>query len=123
MILLLLSTLLAACHVRTPEFHCRVEARPTDNMELAMSPLELRYGEHRFNFVEARGNQRLYRDESQSRLVVFDLATMALTEYAKAQDGSSPAPAQSVHQATTALHFDISMPIVKQWRCERYKML
>ncbi|MFN5808047.1 MAG: hypothetical protein ACK441_09250, partial [Burkholderiales bacterium] len=53
-----ISLFLQACHVRTPEFHCKLAASPRENMEVAMSPLALRFEDRSFSFVEERGNQR-----------------------------------------------------------------
>ena len=122
--------LLSACHVRTPEFHCKLAGSSTENMELSMSPLALSFEERRFTFVEERGNQRLYRDVSQGRDVLFDLSSMLLTEYASPKVVKPMIANQSTADLNNrqkgeqlALAFQIDAPIVKQWHCERYKML
>lgn len=90
---------------------------------MAMSPVELRFEERRFDFVEARGNQRLYRDAVQARLMVFDLATMELSEFAVPKEGVPIGTAQVGDPEQVALKFQIATPVMKQWLCERYKML
>ncbi|NCV61538.1 MAG: hypothetical protein EBW52_09150, partial [Betaproteobacteria bacterium] len=119
----LLGIVLSGCHVRTPEFHCRVPDQSSDNMEIAMSPVELRFENRRFGFVEERGNQRLYRDRENGEILVFDLSSMDLIAYESPRDrlaleSNAPSTAQQI-----ALGFQIVTKPLKRWRCERYKML
>jgi len=95
-----------------------------------MSPLALSFEERRLTFVEERGNQRLYRDVSQGRDVLFDLSSMLLTEYASPKVVKPMNANQSTADLNNrqkgeqlALAFQIDGPIVKRWHCERYKML
>jgi hypothetical protein len=124
------SLLLQACHVRTPEFHCKLASSPRENMEVAMSPLALRFEDRSFSFVEERGNQRLYRESSSGRLLVFDLSSMQLNEYEAAKKSNDDANDQVQRHAMQteasrplALSFHMATPPLKQWACERYKML
>ncbi|NBO03239.1 MAG: hypothetical protein EBV16_03490 [Betaproteobacteria bacterium] len=121
---------LQACHVRTPEFHCKRSGASTENMELAMSPLEVRFESRRFAFVEERGNQRLYREATHGHVLLFDLSSMQLTEYESLQayktstgDSSTAKDRGMQSGVQAALAFQIDAPVVKQWTCERYKML
>lgn len=122
--------LLQACHVRTPEFHCKQIGAPTENMELSMSPLEIRFASRRFVFVEERGNQRLYRETTQGKALLFDLSSMQLSEYeslaSEKRANGDPFTGKDKGRQTgaqPALVFQIQAPLAKQWACERYKML
>ena len=95
-----------------------------------MSPLALRFEDRSFSFVEEGGNQRLYRESSSGRLLVFDLSSMQLNEYEAAKKSNDDANDQVQRHAMQteasrplALSFHMATPPLKQWACERYKML
>ena len=99
-------------------------------MEVAMSPLALSFEDRSFSFVEERGNQRLYRESSSGRLLVFDLSSMQLNEYEAAKKSNEaasdqvlPRSMQTEASRPLALSFHMATPPSKQWICERYKML
>ena len=110
------SLFLGGCHVRTQEFHCKLEGDLKTDFEFAMSPTESRYRDEVFSFVDERGNQRLYR-HSSGRELIMDLSTMQLGEY--------PAPRPDPPRAVAGeerFGFLRQTPPLRRWNCERYRV-
>lgn len=140
--LTVLAFLVSGCHVRTHEFHCKLEADRRIDFEFAMSPTQARYLDGDFAFAAERANQRLYR-HSSGRELVFDLSAMRLAEYGPSSP-SKPAlaegsPSPSAASTPTApsgsaqalplqeakdeqFGFLRAHPPLRRWACERYRM-
>lgn len=140
--LTVLAFLVSGCHVRTHEFHCKLEADRRIDFEFAMSPTQARYLDGDFAFAAERANQRLYR-HSSGRELVFDLSAMRLAEYGPSSP-SKPAlaegpPSPSAASTSTApsglaqalplqeakdeqFAFLRAHPPLRRWACERYRM-
>lgn len=135
---------LAGCHVRTQEYHCKLEGDRKVDFEFAMSPTLARYQGEDFTFFEERGNQRLYRHASGRELLV-DLSTMQITEHAApgagpqttslppedpgTLPGKSPRPPGSAAPPPNPtmgpgaqLRFTHLGNPLRRWLCERYRM-
>jgi hypothetical protein len=140
--LTVLALLVSGCHVRTQEFHCKLEADRKTDFEFAMSPTQARYLDEVFTFTAERANQRLYRHAS-GRELVFDLSAMQLAEYGAPPPSKStsaerplspsaalpsndpsgsaqPTPWQEAKDEQFA--FLRAHPPLRRWICERYRI-
>jgi len=138
--LTVLALLVSGCHVRTHEFHCKLETDRRTDFEFAMSPTQARYLDEVFTFAAERANQRLYRHTS-GRELVFDLSAMQLAEYGpptpstSAERPLSPSVAMPSNDSLSSAQtppwqeakdeqfaFLRAHPPLRRWVCERYRM-